>query len=145
LTHQDLDPDLWLEIESSGGPDKNLVYELSNTTVKNLWMTRIASTVGRSQSTSSTQTPEFAVMLDQQVEAHMAHLNEKFERFTNDYEELHRLVMEMRSQMNDICAPSNWHRVHPLIGTTVTTTTNLFLHLQSRLYFRFIVFECTNV
>jgi hypothetical protein len=137
LTHQDLDPDLWLEIESSGGPDKNLVYELSNTTVKNLWMTRIASTVGRLQSTSSTQTPEFAVMLDQQVEAHMAHLNEKFERFTNDYEELHRLVMEMRSQMNDI-----WH---PLIGTTVTTTTNLFLHLQSRLYFRFIVFECTNV
>jgi hypothetical protein len=51
-------------------------------------------------------------MLDQRVEAHMAHLNEKFERFTNDYEELRRLVMEMRSQMNDTCAPSNWHHNH---------------------------------
>jgi hypothetical protein len=31
-THPDFDPDLWMKVVSSGGPDKNWVYELSNTT-----------------------------------------------------------------------------------------------------------------
>ena len=31
-THPDFDPDLWMEVGSSGGRDKNKVYGLSNTT-----------------------------------------------------------------------------------------------------------------
>jgi hypothetical protein len=46
LTHLNLNPDLWLEARSSGGPERNQVYELSNTTVKNLQMTRSVLTVG---------------------------------------------------------------------------------------------------
>ena len=50
LTHPDLDPDLWLEVGSSGGPDKNQVYGLFNTTVENLWTIRSVSIIGCSQS-----------------------------------------------------------------------------------------------
>jgi len=32
LTHPKFDPDLWMEVGSSGGPDKNQVYGLYNTT-----------------------------------------------------------------------------------------------------------------
>jgi hypothetical protein len=44
-THPDFDPNLWMEIGSSGGPDKNLVYGLSNTTAENLQATRSVWTV----------------------------------------------------------------------------------------------------
>jgi hypothetical protein len=55
LTHLKFDPDLWIEVGSSGGLDKNQVYELSNTTAENLRAARSVSTVGSSQSVSSTQ------------------------------------------------------------------------------------------
>jgi len=45
----------------------------------------------------STQTPEFAIILDQRVHTQTTHLNEKRERLTVDYEKLCRLVMEIRS------------------------------------------------
>jgi DNA-directed RNA polymerase subunit L len=107
-THLDLDLDLSLEAGSSGGPDRNRVYELLNTTTENLQTTRSVSIVGCSQSIPSTQTPEFTMMLDQRVKARTTHLNEKFERLVDDYEELRRLVLEMRSQMDGTCAPHNW-------------------------------------
>jgi hypothetical protein len=44
-THPDFDPDLWMEVRSSGGPEKNRVYNLSNTTAENLWSARSVSTV----------------------------------------------------------------------------------------------------
>ena len=50
LTHPEFNPDLWMEVGSSGGPDKNRVYGLSNTTANNLRSTRSVSTVGSSQS-----------------------------------------------------------------------------------------------
>jgi len=50
LTHPEFDPDLWMEVGSLGGPDKNRVYGLSNTTADNLRSTRSVSTVGSSQS-----------------------------------------------------------------------------------------------
>ena len=37
LTHLDFNLDLWLEVESSSGLDRNRVYELFNTMVENLW------------------------------------------------------------------------------------------------------------
>jgi hypothetical protein len=54
LTQPDFDPDLWMEVGSSGGPDKNRVYELSNTTADKLRSALSVSTVGRSPSVSST-------------------------------------------------------------------------------------------
>jgi hypothetical protein len=57
-----------LEAGLSGGPDKNRVYGLSNTTTENLWMTRSVSTVECSQSVSSTQSLEFAALLDRGVQ-----------------------------------------------------------------------------
>jgi hypothetical protein len=34
-THPDFDPDLWMEVGSSGALEKNRVYRLSNTTAEN--------------------------------------------------------------------------------------------------------------
>ena len=62
LTHPEFDPDLWIEVGSSGGPDKNRVYWLSNTTAENLRAARSVSTVGSSQSVSSTQSKEFVAL-----------------------------------------------------------------------------------
>jgi len=47
-THPEFDPDLWMEVGSSGGPDKNWVYGLSNTTAENLRVARSVSTIGSS-------------------------------------------------------------------------------------------------
>jgi len=54
LTYPDFDPDLWMEVGSSGGPDKNRVYGLSNTMAENLRSAHSVSTVGSSPSVSST-------------------------------------------------------------------------------------------
>jgi hypothetical protein len=45
-------------------------------------------------------------MLDQRVYDQTTLLNEKYKRLTTDYKELCRVVMEMRSHMGDLCAPS---------------------------------------
>jgi len=47
-THPDFDLDLWMEVGSSSGPDKNWVYGLSNTTAENLRAACSVSTVGSS-------------------------------------------------------------------------------------------------
>jgi len=54
LTLPEFDPDLWMEVGSSGGPDKNQVYGLSNSTTENLQAAHSVSTIGSSQSVSST-------------------------------------------------------------------------------------------
>jgi molecular chaperone GrpE (heat shock protein) len=86
-----------------GGPDKNRVYELSNTTVENLQMACSVLTIESSQSILSTQSQEFAALQE-----HTAHLTEKYERISADYEELRQVVMDMRSQMRSTCAFSFW-------------------------------------
>jgi len=50
--HPDFDPDLWMDVGSSGGPDKNRVYGLSNTTAENLRLARSVSTVRNSPLTT---------------------------------------------------------------------------------------------
>ena len=50
LTHPEFDPDLWMEVGSSGGPYKNQIYGLSNTTADNLLSAHSVSIVGSSQS-----------------------------------------------------------------------------------------------
>jgi len=74
LTLLDFDLDLWMEVGSFGGPDKNWMYGLSNTTAENLWAARSVSTVGSSQLVSSTQSKEFVAL-----QQHMTHLTEKYE------------------------------------------------------------------
>ena len=80
-THPDFDPDLWMEVGSSGGPDDNRVYELSNTTAENLQAARSVSTVGSSQSVSSIQSKEFMAL-----QQHMAQLTKKYEHLSMNYE-----------------------------------------------------------
>jgi len=79
LTHSEFDPDLWMEVGSSGWPDKNQVYGLSNTTADNLRSTRSVSTFGSSQSISSSQSKEF-VALQQ--------LTEKYNNLKAEYTQL---------------------------------------------------------
>ena len=95
-THPDFDPDLWMEVRSSGGPDKNQVYGLSNTTTENLRATRSVSIVGSSQSVSSTQSKEFVA------------LQQQYERLSADYEQLRQMVVDIKSHMGDSCAPPFW-------------------------------------
>jgi len=95
-THPDFDPDLWMEVGSSGRPDKNQVYRLSNTTAENLRSTRSVSTVGSFPSVSSTQSEEFIA------------LKQEYQLSTN-YDELRQIVMKMRSKMgDDTCAAPFW-------------------------------------
>jgi hypothetical protein len=54
LTQPDFDLDLWMEVGSSGGPDKNQVYGLSNTTAEKLRPAGSVLTVESSPSVSST-------------------------------------------------------------------------------------------
>jgi len=96
-THPDFIPDLWIEVGSSGGPDKNRVYGLSNTTAENLCSARSVSTVGSSPSVSNTQSEEFIA------------LKQQYQQLLANYDELHQIVMEMRSKMgDDTCAAPFW-------------------------------------
>jgi len=57
----------------------------------------------------STQTPEFEVILDQQVQARLAYLAVEIELLNaEEMTELHRLVMEIKSQIGDTCALFYW-------------------------------------
>jgi hypothetical protein len=132
LIHPEFDPDLWMEVGSFGGPDKNRVYGLSNTTAENLRAARSVSIVGSSQSVSSTQSKEFVVL-----QQHTAQLTEKYDHLSTtyaqlkaehaqlkaehaqqkaedaqwytqqkaDYEQLREMVINMASQSGDTCAP----------------------------------------
>ena len=90
-------PDLWMEVGSSGEPDKNRVYGLSNITTENLRSVRSVSTVGSSPSVLSTQFKEFIAWKQQ------------YERLSTDYDQLRQMVMEIRSRMgDDTCAAPFW-------------------------------------
>jgi len=96
-THPDFDPDLWMEVGSSSGPDKNRVYGLSNTMAENLRSAHSVSTVGSSPSVSNTQSEEFIA------------LKQQYQQLSTNYDELHQIVMEMRSKMgDDTCAAPFW-------------------------------------
>jgi hypothetical protein len=82
-------PDLWMEVGSSGGPEKNRVYGLSNTTAENLRSARSVSTVGSSPSVSSTQSEEFIA------------LKQQYQQLSTNYDQLRQMVMEIRSKMGD--------------------------------------------
>jgi hypothetical protein len=85
------------------------MYELCNTMTENLRTARNASIVEYSQSIPSVQTSKFAAMLNQLVQdMRRPILMIKYEGLIADYEELCRLVMEMRSRICGSCAPSNW-------------------------------------
>jgi hypothetical protein len=114
LTHPEFDPDLWMEVGSSGGPDKNRVYGLSNTTADNLRSTRSVSTIGSSQSISSSQSKEFVAL-----QQHTAQLTKKYDHLSAEYaqlkgshaeqraeyQELREMVMNMATQ-SGTCAPN---------------------------------------
>jgi len=103
-----------MEVRSSGGPDKNQVYGLSNITAENLRAARSVSTVGGSQSVSSTQSKEFVAL-----QQHTAQLTEKYDYLSAAYaqlkadnaqqkaehNQLREFVMNMASQSGDTCAP----------------------------------------
>jgi len=125
LTHSEFDPDLCMEVGSSGGPDKNRIYGLSNTTAENLRASRSVSTVGSSQSVSSTQSKEFMAL-----QQHMTQLTENYDHLSAAYtqlkaenaqqkaehDQLREFVMNMASQSGDTCAPlSFWpyNNQHP--------------------------------
>jgi len=96
-THPDFNPDLWMEAGSSGGPDKNRVYGLSNTTTENLRSAHSVSTVGSSPSVLNTQSEEFIA------------LKQQYQQLSTNYYELRQIVMEMRSKMgDDTCAAFFW-------------------------------------
>jgi len=130
LTLPEFDPDLWMEVGSSGGPDKNWVYGLSNTTTENLQAARSVSIVGSSQSVSSTQSKEFVAL-----QQHTAQLTEKYDHLSaehaqqkaedaqryaqlkaehaqhyaqqkSEHDQLREFIMNMASQSSDTCAPT---------------------------------------
>ncbi|XP_052309367.1 uncharacterized protein LOC127905392 [Populus trichocarpa] len=131
LTHLEFDPDLWMEVGSSGGPDKNRVYGLSNTTADNLRSTRSVSTVGSSQSISSFQSKEFVALQQltekydnlkakytqlkaeqraesEQLKASQAQQKAEYEAAHEQqkaaYEQLHEMIMKLSN--SGTCAPN---------------------------------------
>jgi hypothetical protein len=121
LTHPEFDPDLWMEVGSSGGLDKNQVYGLSITMAENLRAAISVSTVRSYQSVLSTQSKEFVAL-----QQHTTQLTEKYEHLSAEYsqlkveyaqqkakyaqqkvdhEQLREKVMNMASHSGDTCAP----------------------------------------
>jgi len=98
LTHPEFDPDLWMEVGSSGGPDKNRVYGLSNTTADNLRSTSSVSTVVSSQSISSSQSKEFMAL-----QQHTAQLTEKYDHLSAEYAQLKASHAEQRAEYQELC------------------------------------------
>ena len=118
-THPEFDPDLWMEAGSSGGPDKNRVYGLSNTTTANLRSTGTASTAGSSQSVSSSQSKEF-VALQQRCD----HLSEAYTQLKEQYiaesaqqraayEKLRQMIINMSQGGTCALNPSWPHNSQP--------------------------------
>jgi hypothetical protein len=99
LIHLDFDPNLWMEVGSSGGPDKNRVYGLSNTTADNLWSARNVSTVGSSQSISSSQSKEFVAL-----QQHTAQLIEKYDHLSAEYAQLKASHAQQRAESEQLKA-----------------------------------------
>jgi len=93
LTHPKFDPDLWMEVGSSGGPDKNRVYGLSNTTVDNLRTARSVSTVGSSQSISSSQSKEFVALQQRTTQ-----LTERYDHLSAEYAQLKASHAQQRAE-----------------------------------------------
>jgi regulator of replication initiation timing len=93
LTHPEFDPDLWMEVGSSGGPDKNRIYGLSNTTADNLRSTHSVSTVGSSQSISSSQSKEFVAL-----QQHTTQLTEKYDNLSAEYAQLKASHAQQRAE-----------------------------------------------
>jgi len=86
-----------MEVGSSGGPKKNRVYGLSNTTAENLRSARSVSIIRSSPSVSSTQSEEFMA------------LKQQYEQLSMNYDQLCQMVMEIRSRMaDDTCAAPFW-------------------------------------
>ncbi|XP_073263479.1 monofunctional riboflavin biosynthesis protein RIBA 3, chloroplastic-like [Populus alba] len=90
-----IDPDGSI-VRSFDGPNKNRVYGLSNTTAKNLWSVHSVLIVGSSPSVSSTQSEEFIA------------LKQQYQRLSTDYDQLHQIVIEIRSKMGDDPCASFW-------------------------------------
>ena len=111
LTHPEFDLDLWMEAGSSGGPDKNRVYGLSNITADNLRSARSASTVGSSYSKEfvalQQHTAQLAEKYDHLSEAY-TQLKEQqraeFEQQIATYEQLREMIMNMTQ--GGTCAPN---------------------------------------
>jgi hypothetical protein len=119
-THPDFDLDLWMEVGLFSGPDKNRVYGLSNTTTKNLRAARSVSTVGSSQSVSSTQSKKFVAL-----KQHTAHLTEKYDQLSANYKQFRQMVMNLTSQSGDTCALPFWS-----YGSGTTSLLLLLLQLR---------------
>jgi len=88
-----------MEVGSLGGLDKNRVYGLSNTTADNLRLTRSVSTVGSSQSISSSQSKEFVAL-----QQHMAQLTDKYDHLSAEYAQLKASHAQQRVESEQIKA-----------------------------------------
>jgi len=82
-----------MEVGSSGGPDKNRVYGLSNTTADNLRLTRSVSIVWSFQSISSSQSKEFVAL-----QQHTTQLTEKYDNLSAEYAQLKASHAQQRAK-----------------------------------------------
>jgi hypothetical protein len=82
-----------MEVGSSGGPDKNRVYGLSNTTVDNLQTTRSVSTIGSSQWISSSQSKEFVALQQRTTQ-----LTKKYDHLLAEYTQLKASHEQQRAE-----------------------------------------------
>jgi hypothetical protein len=109
-------PDLWMEVGSSDGPDKNRVYRLSNTTTRTCGRPVVSQLLG-----APNQYRGVRGLAATHGSAHrkirapignlwttQAHLTEKYKQLSANYEQLRQIVMNMASQSGDTCAPPFW-------------------------------------
>jgi hypothetical protein len=82
-----------MEVGSSGGPNKNWVYGLSNTAADNLRSTHSVSTVGSSQSILSSQSKEFVAL-----QQNTTQLTEKYDHLSAEYAQLKASHAEQRAE-----------------------------------------------
>jgi len=66
----------------------------------NLRAARSVSIVGSSQSVSNTQSEEIVAL-----KQHTADLTQQYKQLSADYEQLRQIIIDIRSQMDGMCAP----------------------------------------
>jgi len=96
LTHLEFDLDLWMEVGLLGGPDKNQVYGLSNTTAENLRTAHSVSTVGSSLSISSSQSKEFVALQQRTTQ-----LTKQYNHLSAEYYNSKRLMHNKERSLNN--------------------------------------------
>jgi hypothetical protein len=101
---------IWLEARSTNGPNRNQVYDISNTTIEDMWKCCNVSTIGSSQSRSSQQSLVVQANIWEQVQARTTQLSAETTQLrskTTDLKDKVNVLEYLLTTLTDKCGQSH--------------------------------------